>query len=304
MKETFGTKNIDIKIEDKLKIKMIINKNISNMSSIFENCESLLEFVRNNNLDYDVDNLDNIYKMGDIDNNSEVDSIIPLTEISLNSKKEDLLSFSQNDYFNYDYYDRDIDKKEYTFYQNSIISEIDKNEEKENSMLSTVLNIKQMVSNIILNQNYYINFNRLFYNCSSLTTLSDISGWNTNNVIDMSQMFYNCSSLSSLPDISKWNTNLVINMNQMFQNCSSLKNLPDISKWNINKVVNLSLIFNNCSSLKFLPDISKWNINNVYYIDYMFSTCTSLIKLPDISKWSFKKLLIYPVFFIIVHPKK
>ena len=153
MKETFGTKNIDIKIEDKLKIKVIINKNISNMSSIFENCESLLEFVRNNNFDYDVDYLDNIYKMEDIDNNSEVDSIIPLTEISLSSKKEDLLSFSQNDYFNYDYYDRDIDKKEYTFYQNSIISEIDKNEEKENSMLSTVLNIKQMVSNIILNQN-------------------------------------------------------------------------------------------------------------------------------------------------------
>ena len=31
----------------------------------------------------------------------------------------------------------------------------------------------------------------------------DLSKWNTNNVKDMSYLFYNCSSLSSLPDISK-----------------------------------------------------------------------------------------------------
>jgi len=42
--------------------------------------------------------------------------------------------------------------------------------------------------------------------CSSLSSLPDISKWNTNNVNDMKCMFYGCSSLSSLPDISKWNT--------------------------------------------------------------------------------------------------
>ena len=36
-----------------------------------------------------------------------------------------------------------------------------------------------------------------------------LSLWNTNNITDMSGMFFNCSSLSSLPDISKWNTNKV-----------------------------------------------------------------------------------------------
>ena len=51
-----------------------------------------------------------------------------------------------------------------------------------------------------------------------------------NNVIDMSYMFCECSSLSSLPDISKWNTNNVTNMSEMFYNCSSLSSLPDISK--------------------------------------------------------------------------
>ena len=41
----------------------------------------------------------------------------------------------------------------------------------------------------------------MFYRCSSLTSLPDISKWNTNNVNDMSGMFSSCSSLTSFPDI-------------------------------------------------------------------------------------------------------
>jgi len=49
----------------------------------------------------------------------------------------------------------------------------------------------------------------------------------------MSDLFHNCRSLSSLPDISKWNTSNVNNMsnkNEMFSVCFSLLLLPDISK--------------------------------------------------------------------------
>ena len=49
-------------------------------------------------------------------------------------------------------------------------------------------------------------------------------------VTDMSNLFNNCSSLTSLPDISKWNTIKVIDMNNMFNDCRSLISLPDISK--------------------------------------------------------------------------
>ena len=59
------------------------------------------------------------------------------------------------------------------------------------------------------------NMNNMFYGCSSLSSLPDISKWNTNNVTNMSFMFYRCSSLLSLPDISKWNTNNVTNMRAM-----------------------------------------------------------------------------------------
>ena len=40
-----------------------------------------------------------------------------------------------------------------------------------------------------------------------------------NNINDISYMFSGCLSLSSLPDISKWNTNNVNNMSGMFCGC-------------------------------------------------------------------------------------
>ena len=55
-------------------------------------------------------------------------------------------------------------------------------------------------------------------------------------------MFSGCASLSSLPDISKWNTNNDTNMNGMFWLCSSLSSLPDISKWNTNNVTNMTTV--------------------------------------------------------------
>ena len=62
-------------------------------------------------------------------------------------------------------------------------------------------------------------------------------------------MFSWCRSLSSLPDISKWNTNYVTKMNGMFDKCSLLSSLPDISKWNTIKVTDMSNMFDECSNI-------------------------------------------------------
>ena len=59
----------------------------------------------------------------------------------------------------------------------------------------------------------------------------------------MKSMFDNCSSLTSLPDISKWNINKVNNMGVLFYGCSSLKTLPDISNWNLNNIIDLGGFF-------------------------------------------------------------
>ena len=42
----------------------------------------------------------------------------------------------------------------------------------------------------------------------------------------MRYMFYECNSLSSLPDISKWNTSNVTYMSDMFNECNNTLNIP------------------------------------------------------------------------------
>ena len=68
-----------------------------------------------------------------------------------------------------------------------------------------------------------------------------ISNWNTINVNNMNLLFYECSSLKSLSDISNWNTINVTDIGGLFCVCSSLISLPDISNWNSSNVANISL---------------------------------------------------------------
>ena len=101
------------------------------------------------------------------------------------------------------------------------------------------------------------------------------------NITNMSDMFYWCTSLSSLPDISKWNTSNVTYMSRMFRGCNSLSSLPDISKWNTSNITNMSGMFYWCESLSSLPDISKWNTFNVTNMSGMFIGCNESLKIPS-----------------------
>jgi len=127
-----------------------------------------------------------------------------------------------------------IDNKEYIMCEKYTIKNYNNKNELE-IKLKRINNIKGM--------------SFMFFRCSSLLSLPDISKWNTINVNDMSGMFVGCLSLSSLPDISKWNTSNVNGMFGMFCKCLSLLSLPDISKWNTNNATNICGIFYECSSL-------------------------------------------------------
>jgi len=168
----------------------------------------------------------------------------------------------------------------------SIVYNINKkNEEDEENIRifghEFVENNENKCKMIIDNKEYKITekYNITNYNNNKL----EIKLKGVNNVTNMGGMFSECKSLSSLPDISKWNTNNVTNMSVMFIECKSLSSLPDISKWNTLNVTNMSSMFYKCSSLLSLPDISKWNTNNVINMSSMFYYCSSLLSLPDIS---------------------
>ena len=115
----------------------------------------------------------------------------------------------------------------------------------------------------------------MFSGCSSLTSL-DVSNFNTGNVTDMITMFYNCSSLTSL-DLSSFNTAKVTDIHDMFHNCSSLTTL-NVSNFNTENVTDMSLMFSGCSNLTSL-DLSNFNTANVTNMWNMFYSCSSLTTL-------------------------
>ena len=121
----------------------------------------------------------------------------------------------------------------------------------------------------------------MFYGCSSLLSLPDISKWNLSNVVNISGMFCGCSSLAYIPNISKWDTSKIKNMSMLFAECKSLEFLPDISKWKTNNVETMASMFSDCISLYYLPDISKWNTSNTKSISGMFKGCMKNLKIPS-----------------------
>ena len=237
--------------KSELKIDILFNENISNISYMFNNSKSLKEFSMKNNIenkeiDYDYFEIEEI--------NNEL-------EYNINKIKEDKGTL----------YEGLIDN-----IINSKLTEISKKESLETKSIYSRLDILQIKNK----SEEMICENKIQLLSSFYDKL------NFNNIIDMSFMFYNCESLVSLPDLSKWNNNIVNNVNDisyMFSDCRSLSSLPDLSKWNINNVINISYMFKNCISLSSLPDISKWNTNNVNDMTSMFYNCESLLSLPDIS---------------------
>ncbi len=62
----------------------------------------------------------------------------------------------------------------------------------------------------------------------------------------MNSMFFGCSSLESLPNLTNWNINKVENMNYMFAGCKSLKSFPDLTNWVNNNNIKQDDMFKDC----------------------------------------------------------
>ena len=69
----------------------------------------------------------------------------------------------------------------------------------------------------------------LFYNCSSLLTVPDISIWKTDNLKIMDDIFYGCKSLILLPNITKWNISKLENKQDTLSLFSSEKKENSLS---------------------------------------------------------------------------
>ena len=145
----------------------------------------------------------------------------------------------------------------------------------ECSNLTTITNIQYLKTD-----NVKIMFGN-FFGCSGLTSL-DLSGFKTDKVTDMCYMFSDCSKLTSL-DLSGFKTDNVTDMRYMFYRCSGLTTL-DVSSFKTDNVTNMDIMFNGCSGLTSL-DVSGFKTDKVTTMREMFRGCSKLISL-DVSSFN------------------
>lgn len=122
----------------------------------------------------------------------------------------------------------------------------------------------------------------LFYYCSNLKAITDLSNLKTDNITSLASMFGNCNSLAEL-DVSSFNTAKVTAMNSMFSGCHSLTKL-DLKNFNTANVTTMSWMFNSCRALTEL-DISSFTTDKVTNMSDMFSGCRVLEEI-DITKFN------------------
>lgn len=133
-------------------------------------------------------------------------------------------------------------------------------------------NLQEIEGLPYLNTSFVTDMSKMFYGCSSLTSL-DLIGFNTENVTDMSYMFESCSKLTSL-DLSSFYTSNVESMNNMFYLCENLTKL-DLSRFDISNVTDMHSMFGQCKNLTEL-DISYWYPEKLADARSMFANCQKL----------------------------
>ena len=135
----------DLKINDKLQvnIKIILLKSIKNISCMFENCNSLLQFG-----EYYEDKEDlNLNNINNLNNNN-----IYINNDFIEEEKEDILSLS-DDENNY---------QEHLFYEEMNPSTIETNKKFNNANYHDFY-LDNFIDSLTLNNINYINFNRVFF---------------------------------------------------------------------------------------------------------------------------------------------
>ena len=129
---------------------------------------------------------------------------------------------------------------------------------------------KNIIIDVKLDTSNVTTMNYMFYECSSLTSISQ---FDTSNVTNMSYMFSTCSKLTTIPQLD---TSNVTNMSCMFEHCSNLTSIPQLDTSN---VTNMYYIFRSCSSLTSIPQLDTSNVANM---QYMFDGCSVLKTIPQL----------------------
>ena len=227
--------------EKEIKVKLIQNEVITDLSYMFNDCDSIVNLPDISEL-----NTSNITNMSYLFYNCKSLKLLP--DIS----KWDMSLVTDISYMFYNCKSL-VKLPDISNWNTNNLLDIN-NMFSECSSLISIPDISKWKTNNIKNMSY------LFYNCNNLKNLPDISNWDLSNVSTLKSMFSGCTSIESLPEIIKWDFSNISDISYMFYECESLKYLPDFTKWKINNVQSMSYLFDDCFSLNFLSDLKNFNI--------------------------------------------
>ena len=124
-----------------------------------------------------------------------------------------------------------------------------------------------------------VNMAGLFKNCSSLTTLTDLSSLNTSKATSLAGMFQGCSGLTGL-NLTNFNASSATDISYMFQGCTGLSKIT-LTGFTLNTTsgVNMAGMFKDCTNLygvNGILDLSSFDTTQATDMSYMFCACKKL----------------------------
>ncbi|MDH6250430.1 surface protein [Chryseobacterium sp. H1D6B] len=127
-------------------------------------------------------------------------------------------------------------------------------------MFSNALKFNQPIGN--WDTSKVIEMNNMFLFAEKFN--QDIGNWDTSSVKYMHGMFYAASDFNK--NIGNWNTNSVITMGNMFMNASKFN--QNIGSWNTSNVIQTQQMFKNAAS--FNQNLGNWNLSSIIIAEDMF----------------------------------
>lgn len=232
-----------------LDLSWLDTSNITDMTSMFENCSSLTSLDVSGFNTVKATNMSNMFY-----------NCKNLTSLDVSSFNTSKVTRMRNTFG----YLENISSLDVSLFDTS----------KVTSMEQMFLNCSKLTSIDLSNFNTS-NVTRMygmFKECSSLTSLA-VSNFDTSQVTSMAYMFYGCKSLTSL-DISNFDTSQGTSMERMFYYCSSLTSLTFGSNFNTSNVTNMNQMFYSCPKLKNI--VGTLNMQNVTSASNMIEYCSAL----------------------------
>ena len=127
-------------------------------------------------------------------------------------------------------------------------------------------------------------FSYMFYHCTALSSVGDLSKWTGSNATNVSSMFDGDEALTSL-DLTNFNPSGATSFFGMFSGCSKLTSVGDLNKWTGSNAMDVSYMFNGDEKLTSL-DLTNFNPSGATSFFGMFSGCSKLTSVGDLSQWT------------------